>query len=611
MSLTSTDFRGITVIDHELIEQLTAFLGERERELTDAIYQSLGLDVPSEDLDAPLAERLQEVTDAVASTSSLDAYRTLQHTWNEALWRYLEILEGGVSQLFQQLDQVGIDEWTYELSQVVDGLEVLFREKMSSHTDAVILLENSLWRCSSKARGATLGWLPQSLQRVGSFLLDRQLLPNLRKSQRFLQTRYGGWQSRYAEYVKLGAQAEQSLKKFESFALLRNLSPESQEQFLLIYRILKIWEVDAKEKAILLQDLTRALKPRVASEEALGMYRAYYSLLHDSLFDASRALKLVSGGSQSHFESAKSEIHGELVGTRKELTTLGSALARYREFLLRTDPNPYVRSRWGFAEWVVGPEPTICRSLLRLELSVEGLAVQYQSFLEAVAKADISSGFQPLDKTPAHSEIEGILRMMGQPLNSRHVMASHVDRLVEALRRFDELNAMYPETIPFITNVLSRALKTDKKYHLLHDNAQFSQLFCVHRDLINPMLRQEDHDAVVARLRTQIAKILGWLVKGHLEKHMADVDIFAEEVTHTFQGILDRCEDTLPTLAIESEREAFVETQRSRLLELRYILGTYYRRLLKYPADGRQVRGQFVAADQILDAVEAALVSVK
>ena len=63
-----------------------------------------------------------------------------------------------------------------------------------------------------------------------------------------------------------------------------------------------------------------------------------------------------------------------------EIKELTKTMAAYRDFLLKTDPNPYVSSRWGFAEWVVGPEPHRAKRMLGLVYSGTELHSAFDKF---------------------------------------------------------------------------------------------------------------------------------------------------------------------------------------------------------------------------------------
>ena len=440
MTIASADFRGIVAINKEMIEKLRAFLKEREEytvqlilEACDQFFLALGAATDSFDSHnlAEMVARLKRRVDLADFASTVDQGRIDQHLLvlqeriNAALWGYLELLEGGATELFHQLDLEPIETWDYQFSKVLEALVELINEPMQRYIGIVDQLEKLLWQLRDRSRGKGVGfsWIGR-LARFSRFLLDKELIPTARKSKRFLMVRYRGWHDRFQHYIQFNTRAAESLKKLEQYRILHQQPVESQETFQAIYRLLKIWEIDAKSKAILLHDLQRSLRRQVSAEQALGLYQQYYLDIRSTLFQASRRIKEVEDCQDSTRYPTTSLI-ADMQSARRELNTLGRLLARFREFLLRTDPNPYVRSRWGFAEWVVGPEPEACKALLRLELKTEGLDLLFGQFIGSLeAPHPVETGTMD---SGTYSELQKILHAMAQPLNSRHVMVSQGD----------------------------------------------------------------------------------------------------------------------------------------------------------------------------------------
>ena len=123
------------------------------------------------------------------------------------------------------------------------------------------------------------------------------------------------------------------------------------------------------------------------------------------------------------------KLKDKVSGLQQELRQFMHAMSRYRTFILKNDTNPYVGSRLGFSEWIVGPEPEKAKQLLNLLYSAEELEANFAHFAESLARDPLTQ--QNLEYH-AHEEIENLLHEMGQPLISRSMMMSRSEKFLEA-----------------------------------------------------------------------------------------------------------------------------------------------------------------------------------
>ena len=110
---------------------------------------------------------------------------------------------------------------------------------------------------------------------------------------------------------------------------------------------------------------------------------------------------------------------------------------------MKTHPNPYVRTRWGFTEWIVGPEPSQTKELLRLVWDVEGLDKLYYVLLEALDKGPAATGDE---LTQQYQEALRTLHEMSQPLATRSVMRTKGEKLLYQIQQMNELGSLRPES---------------------------------------------------------------------------------------------------------------------------------------------------------------------
>ena len=112
----------------------------------------------------------------------------LQGKVNTALWEYVEVLEGSVTELFQQLSLVRFEQWRPELMNVVEFVRKSLLERIDEVDLVIEKMETLLWdyrlACESRVGKVSL-W--ERISFYWKTLLDRSLHSYLRKSRRFLK----------------------------------------------------------------------------------------------------------------------------------------------------------------------------------------------------------------------------------------------------------------------------------------------------------------------------------------------------------------------------------------------------------------------------------------
>ncbi len=322
-------------------------------------------------------------------------------------------------------------------------------------------------------------------------------------NSKFFRKSFSRLEKRYSEYCTFSQRAKESAQKLRQYDIFLAMPQSSQNLYDFVRNMVKIWEWDANSLAILLDDVVQVVRERAQPELVYTVFTNYYTAIKRRLFMISRNLK----------DAEMAGITGDnwiklLSIPREELTSLLRTVARYREFLLRTDPNPYVRSRWGFAEWAVGPEPETCRRLLQVEYKLEALDKLYANLIDALTTNPLDEDRQP--ELLLTEELQLILHAMSQPLTTRHAMQVEGRRLIEALQEFDELASASPEAIETVSKILSKALQYDAKYCVLFGEMEFHKLYEVHHELVLSDLADPRHIQHLNDLRHGTSKILKW-----------------------------------------------------------------------------------------------------
>jgi hypothetical protein len=239
-------------------------------------------------------------------------------------------------------------------------------------------------------------------------------------------------------------------------------------------------ELNPRPKGEVAVDTARALKHLTSMDNILRVLRIYYREIKDAFFNSSLEWKALDQEAEN-FREALQRLQGKVRDYQQELKVLMHTMSRYRTFMLKNDPNPYVRSRWGFTEWIVGPEPAKAKKMLNMIYLAGELDNYFTQFTESLARDPL---IQQNIEYEAHQEIDKLLHEMGQPLASRTMMRNRAERLLEQLRACDEMGSPHMSTIYYVEDVLSKALREDWKYHVLHELPLFHQIYRLHQGLI-------------------------------------------------------------------------------------------------------------------------------
>jgi hypothetical protein len=429
-----------------------------------------------------------------------------------------------------------------------------------------------------------------------TYVLDPALLNNLKQTAQYLEAREKELRDHLQAYQKLLTKAQESSKKFESYKSLQSLDKQTQEKFRLIYQFLKMWGNNSKIKVLPEKELSTILRSVSTVKQATQIFKTYHKSLHSAFFDLSRSLKEHSAKTNSDITAHKQEHRLKLNAYSQELHSLGSSISRYRDFLLRTDPNPYVRSRWGFSEWVVGPEPSETKELLQVGFEVESLDDQFSSLRYSLLRPSSSSKALSIKNT--QHEIQHTLHEMGQPLASKNIMRKRADTLVLQLQEFDELGATANFVVDFVGEVISKALRADWKYHALHEIPEFHKFYQIHLGIIGPS-DDESHLERIEQLKHLYRQFRQWAKTGEGSKHANEIEESLNELKGYLQEFLlslQKYDEALPQ--DKSEVHEIIDTKRRQLLEYRYEFGNFCHK------QGSEVRNQYLFVDQYFEFIE-------
>lgn len=619
MTWKGIDFQGIVTLDQGLIDELRNYLYERESQFGRTLLLAIGEAPPAAqpNMYMPVIlvpESILEVTErfvknvrVISKSNTLepskDSWKNASVKINASVWDYVEILEGCITELFQQLKYVGFEEWNPELVVVVDTVNEILTQKIREMYRVIELLKVSLneYRTFCQMKSG-MSSFRRFLSKIASRnLLDPSIMAALKKCERQLIHEKGLFITRYNEFLDINDEVEESLKKFSHYVLLNKLDEILQHDFKRIYRLLKIWKLNDKTDALPAREPIRAMRSAFSIEKATELFKIYFRFLRSTLFERSKMLKM---GSKELYEDEtnKKLVLEAINGYRAEVHTLGATVEQYRDFFLSSHPDPYVRTRWGFPEWIVGPEPHQTKELQYLIFKIESLDKLYADIGHAVHKgAQKGEGIQ-LSKQ--YREILKIFHEMGQPLTSRSVMRSRSEKILSILQEMNELGSFNPESIDYVGRILSKAMRVDWQYHVLFEFTSFHSLYEIHIGLIGK-LDSRSHLNRMNKFKIIIQRLREWIKNRESHRHLHEIEMEMSDIKLYLQEFLAQVRRTAnhSVQGPEQVRKATLLLS-SELLEYRYLFGNFFHFLHQNETEGKAIRNQFLFVDQYFEAVE-------
>lgn len=620
MAWQPIDFQGISSFEKPLANHLQQYLEEKQTHLSQAIADSIPSEInPSEptlaraNIYRKLSDGVEAFTRKVNQTQAPYNEKQWQLTakhLNAELWEYAELLQSMAVELFQQLDLVGIEQWKPETLKVVDQIKELLLHYMEDLKWAIKRLESQLWEYKRSAPGSS------KFEKLISYfkpqnVIDHSIIKNLEKSQKYLGFRYQNFQHRYDQYTEMDDQIEKKMSKFYSYDILSTLDHEEQDNFKRLYRLLKLWKANKQAKAVPDRELVRVLRYSVPPEKAANFFKNYYNALLNQLFTQSRKLK--SGNKNKYdFEATDTidmlDLQNSLTDQRYELHTLGATISAYRSFLLESDPNPYVRTRGGFSEWIIGHEPSQTKSLVDQEYDIERLDGLYLQFLESIKPSYEGSRFS---NEQLYSQLESTIHDMGQPLASNSMMHVRGQHFVNLLNQLNELGTQDPEVTRHISPLLSNAMRADWKYNVLHGIPLFHQLYTVHMKILPP-LDDRQHENRMKHFRRLLQQLQQWVKDKSTLAHLHEIELDINDIKVYLQDFLAQLQRVArdETQFTKSNGQAIISKTAYELLEYRYLFGHFFHRLRQTEVDERLMRNQFLFVDYYFETIENKLIDM-
>jgi len=616
MSWQPIDFQGLVSLDTPVIDLLYQYLDEQESALGRAILDAIppNMQTPILGYGSNTVIRLSDAIEMFSkkcATHSIeqdnlatkDDWKPTAEKINKAMWNYVEALEGCVIELFQQLEQIGLEQWHSRLPQVLGTIKELLQHKIEDLIWAIKRLEDQLWRyrLNLQPKNNFQHWHTK-LSSLWSSILDKDLTKNLEKTQAFLRTNYTKFLKRYGGYVKLQEEVEQSLEKFDNFPIINGLEKDNQKLFKKLYQLLKLWELNQTAKAVPNRELTLALRHALSIEKATLIFKEYYINLKKLLFGQSRTFKN-QGERILENSVAKVAMQENIEYGQHEIHMLAMTIFHYRDFLLKADPDPYVRSRLGFSESIVGPEPAQTKPLIELGYDIEKLGQLSAQLLEAIKKNDhIQLSISEID-----AEITHALHEIGHPLATKRMIRQKAERIIENLMLLDQWTAFSWDIVDYVGSTLSKLIRIDWKYFVVFEFLNFHELYSIHQGLILP-INDRSHNNRLQKFTKLLNHVQQWVVKHRTQSHFHDIELDMNDIKIYLQDFLAFVQRIASDTSIPPEKLNIVSQDIAQeLLEYRYLFGNFFYQLRQHESEGQLIRRQFLFVDQYFESVDLKL----
>lgn len=622
MGWRSIDFRGILDLDPKIIGQLEQFLQEKESRLAHQILhtiQSLPSESSSPILPTGTSLKLSEAVEGFSRkvrlfkqeqlnsqlpTANNQAEHVVKEV-NRGLWEFTEVLEGSVVELFQQVRLVPIDRWHVSIAKVVHSIKDILIHRIEDLIWTIRRLEKPLKEYCQKIQG-------KSTKRgfewpvFGKTYLDPNLLRNLQQTEKFLKMQYEAFNRHYGDYMLLSTKAEDYIEKMKNYPILAILDVSDQNLYVDVFRLLKMLELNRRSKKEVAAEITQALKQLSSIDHVVFILRLYYRELKDAFFNSSIEWKSLNQEGEN-FKEALQKLQEKLKEYQQELRQLTHTMSRYRTFILKNDPNPYIRSRWGFTEWIVGPEPAKAKKLMNMIFSAQELDHNFAQFLASLSLDPLT---QQHIEYEAHQEIDKLLHEMGQPLISRSMMRNRAEKLLEQLKAYDEVGSPHMSTIDYFEKVLSQAMREDWKYHVLHEFPLFHQIYRIHQGMIE-YFEDPSHAFRLERFRLLFDQIEEWVKKEDIYAHVHEIELDINDMKTYLQDFFASIQRASKGKSHDPFLDETIQKFRQQLLEYRYLFGQFFSIIVAKSQEGLQLRNQFLFVDQYFESIESLLNELK
>lgn len=507
---------------------------------------------------------------------------------DSALWEFTEFLEESVKEFIEQAKSLCLTEVTKEAYESIQAYHSFLHHRIEDLMWTFRKLDETFLTYRAICQKNRNWWLLfGKLFSRFSKALDQNILNHLFKAEESLSLFFKQFTLFFNAYHTILDKSKDKDRELKKQIGFQQLTDESQTLLNRLYRMLQVWDYNAKNEVIPQTEISDSIR-RIGKPGSFTIaFREYYNRLKIELFELT--LAWIKNRDRSALK--------QNLALQGELKIFENMVGNYREILLRSDPNPYVRTRFGFTEWIVGPEPRKTKDLQQIIFDIEKLQ-RWNRHQEDSIK-NFPEKVPYLQKLGILKEIDAILHEMGQPLISRSSLQSKAAHLIKEIKRLDELGGSYGDVRDLLNEIFLKAFRFDSKYQVLLDFPELEELYAIHIGCLYPA-KDTFHEKRLKTFHQILNHFDHWLKKHETGEHHLEIEsqeaALKEELQQYYASLQRRQGGAFDT-----------EIDLQKLLELRYLFSKFFHQLRQFEAEGRTMRKQLLFIDQYLDAIEALL----
>lgn len=611
----SYDHQNI-ILDEPMAEKLSRYLEAKEAQLSakiiDVILQLEGYpslkesSYPSLLLSEALDEFERKINLAVESPPknlSASKWKMAAKEINSALWNYVEIVEGCVIELFQQVDQMGFEQWNADAIRTATYIKDELTHRMDDLVWAIRRLDQQLKlykKTCEDNQGKSFDL--NKILSVFSHPIDRTLEPNIIKCNKYLNFHYHKLMDRYTGYVQLCETSQQSLNQFYQYPVLSSMEINQQDKVKELYFLLELWENNSKSRILPRTEPVRAIRSCLSPENAVSLFKEYFSLIREAVFTKSRLIK-----NQYHSmfleEESKQMLANNIGSYRKELETLGDLVGNYITFHAETDPgkkNWFARLFNMNSEKDLSKQSNQMNKLIDEIKNLETIAGGFQAAMESKSTVGVNL------TTDLQNEINKHLHEMTQPLASKDLMRRNAKALVNSLESLDEISSFDPKVVDFVCFTLCKAMCADWKHHVLQEIPAFHEVYEAHQGVFSAF-QERVHSNRYYKFQRILKQLENWIKNGETLKHAQEIDLDIHDIKSYLQDFLAYVQRLSPEEEGASENESFERPSgkaANALLQYLYLFGHFFSQFHFDDPEHRMIRKQLLFIDQYFEAID-------
>lgn len=607
------------VLDDSMADKLTDYLAVKESQLSfrlvELILQIEGVLTLPESM-APsslkLNESVEEFGRKVTWAGQSSKKKPDERQWkvaaqrvNDLCWDYLELLEGCVVELFQQLDQIGFENWNVDLIRAATAIKDELNQRLDDLSWAIKRLEQQLkiYRRDCEARqGQNVWW--RAMLRPFSHMLDSALGPTILKCSKYLNFRYRKFIERYAGYLQMYEGVQRKLDGLYDYRVLSSMDIYQQDKIKQLCFYLELWQQNNESRVLPRSEPVRALRCSLTIDRAASLFNEYHAALRKAVFDKSRLIKKQF----RHIfidKRSREPLLDNLDGYRTEIHFLNSLIARFRHFVQHTGQGTK-SNKAGFFARLFGSEKESrpLRDLQKLSSQLKGLEGQ-------TARFHVELKNEPVEGeklTPAFKEeMSRHMHEMGQPLASQDLMHRHSKALTTGLQKLDEVASFDPDVVKYICRTLTKALCRDWRYHTLQSLPSYHDVYATHTNIVD-LSGDRQHQLRLGRFQRLLAQIDGWLKNREMGSRTHEVELDINDIKAYLQDYLASVQRLVNDSSITFEDGISInnEVERSAECFLQYMqqFGTFFSKLDLKDPEHRLLRRQLLFVDQYFEEID-------